>query len=43
MRDITNAMDKGQIKIGDTSVAVMDAEGNFRDLTDILRLRRPER
>ena len=35
MRDITNAMDKGQIKIGDTSVAVMDAEGNFRDLTDI--------
>lgn len=36
MRDITNAMDKGQIKIGDTSVAVMDAEGNFRDLTDIL-------
>lgn len=36
MRDITNAMDEGQIKIGDTSVAVMDAEGNFRDLTDIL-------
>ena len=36
MRDITNAMDKGKIKIGDTSVAVMDAEGNFRDLTDIL-------
>ena len=36
MRDITNAMDDGQIKIGDTSVAVMDAEGNFRDLTDIL-------
>ena len=36
MRDITNAMDKGKIKIGDTLVAVMDAEGNFRDLTDIL-------
>lgn len=36
MRDITNAMDDGQIKIGDTSVAVMDAQGNFRDLTDIL-------
>lgn len=36
MRDITKAMDKGKIKIGDTSVAVMDAEGNFRDLTDIL-------
>lgn len=36
MRDITNSMDKGRIKIGDTSVAVMDAEGNFRDLTDIL-------
>lgn len=36
MRDITNAMDKGAIEIGDTSVAVMDAEGNFRDLTDII-------
>lgn len=36
MRDITKSMDKGKIKIGDTSVAVMDAEGNFRDLTDIL-------
>ena len=36
MRDITNAMDKGQIKIGNTSVAVQDASGNFRDLTDIL-------
>lgn len=36
MRDITKSMKDGQIKIGDTSVAVMDAEGNFRDLTDIL-------
>lgn len=36
MRDITNAMDDGNIKIGDTVVSVMDANGNFRDLTDIL-------
>lgn len=36
MRDITQKMDEGAIKIGDTSIAVQDAEGNFRDLTDIL-------
>lgn len=36
MRDITNGMKDGAIKIGETSVAVMDAHGNFRDLTDIL-------
>lgn len=36
MRDITNGMKNGAIKIGETSVAVMDAQGNFRDLTDIL-------
>ncbi len=36
MRDITNAMDDGKITIGDTSISVMDANGNFRDLTDIL-------
>lgn len=36
MRDITNAMDNGAIQIGDTTVAVMDAKGNFRDLTDII-------
>jgi TP901 family phage tail tape measure protein len=36
MRDITNAMDDGAIQIGDTTVSVMDANGNFRDLTDIL-------
>ncbi len=37
MRDITNAMDDGKIKIGDTTVAVTDANGNFQDLTDILK------
>lgn len=36
MRDITNNMEDGAIKIGDTSMAVSDAQGNFRDLTDIL-------
>jgi TP901 family phage tail tape measure protein len=36
MRDITNGMKDGAIRIGETSVAVMDAQGNFRDLTDIL-------
>ena len=36
MRDITQKMKDGAIQIGDTSVAVMDSEGNFRDLTDIL-------
>ncbi|MDO4174557.1 MAG: phage tail tape measure protein [Eubacteriales bacterium] len=36
MRDLTNNMEDGAIKIGDASVSVMDAEGNFRDLTDIL-------
>lgn len=37
MRDITQKMDKGAIKIGKTTVAVQDASGNFRDLTDILK------
>lgn len=36
MRDITKKMDDGKISIGETTVAVMDAAGNFRDLTDIL-------
>lgn len=36
MRDITAKMKDGKIQIGDTAVEVMDAEGNFRDLTDIL-------
>lgn len=37
MRDITKSMEDGSIAIGDTSVQVTDADGNFRDLTDILR------
>lgn len=37
MRDITQKMDKGAIKIGKTTVAVQDASGNFRDLTGILK------
>lgn len=37
MRDITQKMDDGAIKIGDTSVAVQDSQGNFRDLTEILK------
>lgn len=36
MRDMTAKMDEGAIKIGKTSVAVMDASGNYRDMTDIL-------
>ena len=36
MRDMTAKMKDGAIKIGDTSIAVMDAQGNYRDLTDIL-------
>lgn len=36
VRDMSNSMSDGAIKIGDTSVAVADAEGNYRDLTDIL-------
>lgn len=36
MRDITAKMKNGKIQIGQTSVSVQDAEGNFRDLTDIL-------
>ena len=37
MRDISQKMKDGKIQIGDTSVAVKDQEGNFRDLTDIMR------
>ena len=37
MRDITKSMKDGAIAIGDTSVQVTDADGNFRDLTDILK------
>ena len=36
MRDITAKMNDGAIKIGETSIAVQDASGNFRDMTDIL-------
>ena len=37
MRDISQKMKDGKIQIGDTAVAVQDSEGNFRDLTDILK------
>lgn len=36
MRDMTAKMKDGKIAIGDTSVEVMDAQGNYRDLTEIL-------
>lgn len=36
MRDMTAKMKDGSISIGKTSVAVMDANGNYRDMTDIL-------
>lgn len=36
MRDLTSKMKDGKVSIGDTSVAVKDADGNFRDLLDIL-------
>lgn len=36
MRDMTAQMKNGKIAIGNTSVEVVDAQGNFRDLTDIL-------
>lgn len=36
MRDMTAKMEKGKIAIGNTSVTVQDANGNYRDLTDIL-------
>ena len=36
MRDISNQMEDGAISIGATSIAVQDANGNFRDLTDIM-------
>lgn len=37
MRDLTSKMEDGHITIGKTNVAIMDAEGNYRKLTDILR------
>ena len=36
MRDLTQKMDDGQIMIGKTAVQVADAQGNFRDLNDII-------
>lgn len=36
MRDLTQNMEGGAVAIGDTAVSVVDANGNFRDLTDIL-------
>lgn len=36
MRDMTAKMKDGAIQIGETSIAVQDSEGNYRDLTDIL-------
>lgn len=37
MRDMTAKMKDGAIQIGDTAVSVMDANGNYRDMTDILK------
>lgn len=36
LRDMTAKMEDGAIAIGEQSVAVMGAEGNYRDFTDIL-------
>ena len=37
MRDLSNNMEDGAIKIGDTSVSVVDANGNFRNMIDVIR------
>ena len=37
MRDMTAKMEDGAIAIGETNVQVMDAQGNYRDMTDILK------
>ena len=36
VRDITQKMEGGKIMIGDTAVTVQDANGNFRNMIDIL-------
>ncbi len=36
MRDLNASMQDGAVQIGETSVAVLDSEGNFRDLTDVV-------
>lgn len=37
MRDLTKSMENGAISIGETSVKIMDAQGDYRDLTSILK------
>ena len=37
MRDISKKMENGAISVGEATVAVQDAQGNYRDLTDILK------
>lgn len=37
LRDMTAKMKNGAISIGEQNVAVMDAQGNYRDFTDIIR------
>ena len=37
VRDMTSKMKDGAIQIGDTNVAIQDSQGNFRDLSDILK------
>lgn len=37
IRDMTQKMKNGAIQIGNTKVAVQDANGNFRSMTDIIR------
>lgn len=37
LRDMTAKMEDGYIAIGKTGVAVMDANGNYRDFADIIR------
>ena len=37
MRDLTAKMKDGKIAIGKTAVTVKDANGNYRDMTDILK------
>lgn len=37
LRDLIGNAEDGAVAIGDTSVAVFDAEGNFRDFGDIMR------
>ena len=35
-RDMDNAMKDGKITIGDTSIAIADSNGNYRDMVDII-------